>query len=265
MARARTSTPPDPRPVLDVRLDGDETLLVTAADDDLRDPSPELRALVGPRTTAGFRSFWIPGRGFERRWAMPVDAGTVLRRIVDTGWPVTPELGTLLELAVTCARVAHAGDVIPGLVSPATSGWIAAPRRALADASRAAIDEALRHHPDAQRLATLLVDAYATAALGPVPDRLLVRTPTPTFTRWAERVRARRAAGARLLLRLDPDAHDRRRPGLRARALRPGPPPRRAWSHPSTAGIPRPSTTPPPRSPSRRTPSTTSCSPSGPP
>ncbi len=206
MARARTRTPPDPRPVLDVRLDGDETLLVTAADDDLRDPSPELRSLTGPRATAGFRAFWVPPGVFERRWAMPIDAGTVLRRIIDAGWPVTPELGALLELAVACARIAHAGEVIPGLVSPATTGWTAAPRRALADASRTALDAARHHHPDAERFATLLVDAYATAALGPVPERLLDRTPTPAFTRWAERVRARRAAGARLLLRLDTDA-----------------------------------------------------------
>ncbi|MGZ6899375.1 MAG: DEAD/DEAH box helicase [Acidimicrobiia bacterium] len=209
MARARIRTPPDPRPVLDVRLDGDETFLVTTADEVLRHPSPELGALVGTRTQAAFRAFWVPPHGFERRWAMPIDAGTVLRRIIDTGWPVTPELGTLLELAVTCARVAHGGDVIPGLVSAATSGWIAAPGRALAEARRAALDDALRHHADAERLATLLVDAYATAVLGPVPDGLLGRTPTPTFTRWADRVCARRATGARLVLRLDTDAPTR--------------------------------------------------------
>jgi len=206
MSPARAQTAVDPRPILDARLDGDDTFLVTADEATLRDPTPELRELVGGRTRAAFHSFWVPPHGFERRWALPVDPGSALRRIIDGGWPATPALGTLLELYAECARLAHDGEVVPGIVTPPHTGWIAAPTRARAASLRTAIDGALAHHADADRFATLLVDALATAVIGPVPDLLLERAPTPTFVRWAERVRARRATAARLILRLDTDA-----------------------------------------------------------
>ena len=205
MARAQAARAPDARPVLDVRLEGDETLVVTAADDDLRDPDPALAELLGTRSRGGPRSFWSPPGGFERRWATPIDPGTVLLRIIATGWPVTPELGALLELTVACAELAHAGEVVPGVVAPATSGWIAAPARPRAAAWQTALDDAHRFHGDVERFATQLVDAFATTTLGPVPEGLLTRVPTPTFTHWTDRVRARRASGARLILRLDTD------------------------------------------------------------
>ena len=58
-------------------------------------------------------------------------------------------------------------------------------------------------HPDAEDLCGYLIHTLASAELGPVPPALEGRRPSATYTRWAERVAARRAAGARLVLRLD--------------------------------------------------------------
>ena len=152
-----------------------------------------------------FRSFWVPPEGFERRWAVAVDPALAFPAILATGWPVSPALGELLELTVECLRVASAGAVIPGPIPGVPTGWVAAPDRKTAPGLALAVGAASRHHEAAEHLADLLVDAFATARLGPVPERLLDRSPTPTYRTWLERLRVRRAAGARLVLRLDPD------------------------------------------------------------
>jgi non-specific serine/threonine protein kinase len=200
-----TAQPPvDLRPRLDARVAGDQVFLV-ADDDRLRDPPPELRAVVGPRAEATLRSFWVPPHGFERRWAVAVDPALAFPAVLETGWPVAPALGALLELTVECLRIANAGTVVPGPIPGLPTGWVAAPDRRTAAGLRDAVVTAGRHHDAAEHLADLLVDAFATARLGPVPDPLLDRTPTPTYRAWLARLRARRAAGARLVLRLDPE------------------------------------------------------------
>ncbi len=152
-----------------------------------------------------FRSFWVPPEGFERRWAVAVDPALAFPAILETGWPVSPQLGALLELTVECLRVASAGAVVPGPIPGLPTGWVAAPDRRTAPGLQQAVAAASRHHEAAEHLADLLVDSFATARLGPVPERMLDRSPTPTYRTWLERLRVRRAAGARLVLRLDPD------------------------------------------------------------
>ena len=197
---------------------------------------------------AVLRSFWSPPGGFERRWATPIDPGTVLRRIIERGWPVTPELGALLELTVACAELADAGEVVPGVVAPATSGWIAAPARPRAAAWQTALDDAHRFHGDVERFATPARRRvrHHHARPGPRPPPR-TRVPTPTFTHWTDRVRARRAAGARLILRLDTDraAGGAGATSSSCRACRAGA--RRASSRRSTAATRPASTSPRPR------------------
>ena len=193
----------DPRVVLDVRLDGGQTWLVAEPDELMRRPPPELAPVIGARARPMFRSFWVAPTGFERRWTVPVEETHAFRAILETGWPVTPAFGALLELFVESARVVFAGEVLPGPTPNMASGWIAVPGRESSTRLRAATEQAVHHHAEAEELSAVLVHSLAADAIGPLPDPLQGRAPTPTFSYWVDRVRVRRVAGARLVLRLD--------------------------------------------------------------
>ena len=192
--------------VLDARLDDGQLWIVTDPDDHLRKPAPELRPILGPSARPQFRSFWVAPTGFERRWAVAVDEPAALRAVLETRWPVTPALGTLLELFVEAQRIVGSGDLLPGPVPNLAVGWTAAPDRPGARRWREAIELAQRSHPEADEFGDLLLHTIATERIGAVPDALGSRAPTPTFRTWADRVRARRGAGARMVLRLDDPA-----------------------------------------------------------
>jgi len=197
------------RVVLDGRLDGGQLWLLTDPDDHLRrSPGADLAEILGPGSRPVHQSFWIAPTGFEKRWAVAVDEASALRALITTGWPVSPALGQLLELYVAVCHIVADGQVLPGPLPNFATAWIAAPERdaiqPLADALAAA--EAV--HPDAGELCGYLIHTLSVAAVGPVPAPLAGRRPSATFSRWVDRVIARRAAGARVVLRLeaDPDA-----------------------------------------------------------
>jgi Superfamily II DNA/RNA helicases, SNF2 family len=196
----------DARVVLDARLDDGQLWIVTEPDDHLKKPPAELAPVLGRRARSMFKSFWVAPTGFERRWTVAVDEVAAFRAILETGWPVTPALGTLLELFVATARIVHEGDVIPGPVPNVATGWVAAPDRTGAARLRATVDSAVEVHPEAEEFRDLLVHSLALEVLGSVPPALDGRAPTPTMKLWTDRVSARRAAGARLVLRLDDTA-----------------------------------------------------------
>ncbi len=193
----------DPRIVLDARLDDGQVWIVAEPDDILRKPPAELAPVLGARPRGIFKSFWVAPTGFERRWSVAVDEVPVFRAILATGWPVTPGFGTLLELFVAVARVVHEGHVLPGAVPNIATGWIAAPDRTETTRLAAATDAAVAVHPEAEELRDLLIHSLAVDVVGPMPETLDGRAPTPTMRTWADRVIARRAGGARLVLRLD--------------------------------------------------------------
>ena len=170
-----------------------------------RDPrwprqSPELRTVVGAHATAMSRSFWVPPEGFERRSAIVVDPALAFPVILETGWPVTPGLGLLLELTVECLRVASAGRGDPRADrrdadrlgrGTRSSGRAAAARR---DASRppgtARGRRTLRHAPRGRvRDAEPRAGPRADARSHPHPD-----VPRLGRTRAAPARRGRRAS-----------------------------------------------------------------------
>ncbi|MGZ8762488.1 MAG: SNF2-related protein, partial [Acidimicrobiia bacterium] len=205
--RPASARPDTDRPVLDGRLDGGQLWLLTDPDDLLRAPPlGELAEILGPGARPVHQSFWFAPTGFERRWAVAVDEAAALQALITTGWPVTPALGRLLELFVAVRRIVADGQVLPGPLPNFATAWIAAPERdsvqPLADALAAAQIE----HPDADELCGYLIHTLSVAALGPVPAPLAGRRPSSAFTRWVDRVIARRAVNARLVLRLETDA-----------------------------------------------------------
>ncbi|HEY3723905.1 MAG TPA: SNF2-related protein, partial [Acidimicrobiia bacterium] len=178
--------------------------LLTDPHERLRHPHLEdLDEIVGPHPRPVHQSFWVAPTGFERRWSVAVDETTALRAIIETRWPVTPALGVLLELFIAARRIVADGQVLPGPLPNFATAWIAAPDRKSAAMLAEAQAAARREHADAGDLTGYLIHTLATAALGPVPKALDGRRPSATYSRWAERVAARRAAGARLALRLD--------------------------------------------------------------
>lgn len=189
--------------VLDARIDDGQTWIVATPDDALKQPAAPLKPIFGPGTRSIFKSFWVAPNGFERRWAVAVEETHAFRAILESEWPVTPALGSLLELFVECARIVHRGDVLPGPVPNVATGWVAAADRAADTKLRTTITAALHHHPEADELAALLVHSLALELIGDLPERLVGRKPTPTLQQWTDRVRSRRSAGARLVLRLD--------------------------------------------------------------
>ena len=198
--------PTETRVVLDARLDGGEFWILTDPDEGIRHPGPELAAIIGKRARPMFRSFWVAPTGFERRWTVSVDETVALRAIITTGWPVTPALGTLLEVFVAAVRAVSAGRVLPGPVPNIAVGWTAAPDRNSDDHLEAAVTRAVAVHPDAEELGAYLVHTLATESIGPIPEPLASGKLTPTFQRWTARVQSRSRAGARLVLRLDDPA-----------------------------------------------------------
>ncbi len=198
------SVPNSDRVVLDGRLDGGQLWLLTDPDEGLRQPHlGDLAEILGPRARPVQQSFWIAPSGFERRWAVAVDEAAALRALITTGWPVTPALGQLLELFVAVLRVVTDGQVLPGPLPNFATAWIAAPERGAVQDLADALAGARAHHPDAEELCGYLIHTLAVAALGPVPSPLAGRRPSTTFSRWVDRVIARRAAEARLVLRLE--------------------------------------------------------------
>ncbi len=201
-----TSKPrsPDERVVLDARLDGGQLWLLTDPHERLRHPHLEdLGDIIGPNARPVHQSFWVAPTGFERRWSVAVDESVALPAIINSRWPATPTLGLLLELYVAARRIVAEGHVLPGPLPNFATAWVAVPDRKSAPPLAEAIAAAQRVHPDAEDLCGYLIHTLASAALGPVPPALEGRRPSATYTRWAERVAARRAAGARLVLRLD--------------------------------------------------------------
>jgi superfamily II DNA or RNA helicase len=201
---------PDPVPVgvgrvvLDARLDGGQLWLLTDPDDLLREPAgTDLAVIFGPGARPVHQSFWIAPTGFERRWAVAVDEAHALRALIATGWPVTPALGLLLELFVATSRIVADGAVLPGPLPNFATAWIAAPEREAIQPLADALADAQAVHPDADELCGYLIHTLAVAALGPVPAPLAGRRPSAGFSRWVDRVTARRAAQARLVLRLE--------------------------------------------------------------
>ncbi len=189
--------------VLDARIDDGQTWIVAEPDEALKKPPAALKPIFGPGTRSIFKSFWVAPSGFERRWAVAVEEVHTFRAILASEWPVTPALGALLELFVACTRLVHAGDVLPGPVPNVATGWMAAPDRASGPKLRAAIGHAVACHPEAEELAELLVHSIAVELIGDVPEALAGRKPTATLQQWTDRVRSRRFAGARVVLRLD--------------------------------------------------------------
>ncbi|MBK5288946.1 MAG: hypothetical protein JJE46_10805 [Acidimicrobiia bacterium] len=198
-----TQGTPDAPIVLDARLDDGQTWIVTEPDDALKKPPGELKPIFGPGTRSIFKSFWVAPNGFERRWAVAVEEVHTFRAILESEWPVTPALGVLLELFVECARIVHSGDVMPGPVPNVATGWVAAPDRASGPRLQTAVTAAVAQHPEAEELAELLVHSLALEMIGDLPDALAGRKPTPTLQQWTDRVRSRRRAGARVVLRLE--------------------------------------------------------------
>jgi superfamily II DNA or RNA helicase len=217
---------PDERVVLDARLDGGELWLLTEPHELLREAlSDDLAEIIGKNARPVHQSFWVAPTGFERRWSVAVDEADALHAIITTGWPVTPAVGVLLELYLAARRIVTEGQVLPGPLPNFATAWIAAPDRKTGAGLVEALAAATEIHPDAGDLCGYLIHTLASAALGPVPPALEGRRPTATYTRWAERVAARRAAGARLVLRLDetgggfdltPSLHARRASGVMA-------------------------------------------------
>ncbi len=190
--------------VLDARLDGGQLWLLTDPHERIRTPKDEdLEAIIGPGARPVHQSFWVAPTGFERRWSVAVDEASALREIIATHWPVTPALGLLLELYLAARRIVAEGFVLPGPLPNFATAWIAAPDRKAATALAETLAAAQQVHPDAEDLCGYLIHTLASAALGPVPPALEGRRPSATYTRWAERVAARRGAGARLSLRLE--------------------------------------------------------------
>ncbi len=206
-ARGRTRSQPkepDERVVLDARLDGGQLWLLTDPHERIRTPKDEdLEAIIGPGARPVHQSFWVAPTGFERRWSVAVDEASALREIIATRWPVTPALGLLLELYLAARRIVAEGFVLPGPLPNFATAWIAAPDRKAATALAETLAAAEHVHPDAEDLCGYLIHTLASAVLGPVPSALEGRRPSATYTRWAERVAARRGAGARLSLRLE--------------------------------------------------------------
>ncbi|MGZ4798169.1 MAG: DEAD/DEAH box helicase [Acidimicrobiia bacterium] len=195
---------PDDRVVLDARLDGGQLWLLTDPHERLRLPHlGDLSEIIGANARPVHQSFWVAPTGFERRWSVAVDEASALRAIIATRWPVTPALGVLLELYLAARRIVADGLVLPGPLPNFATAWIAVPDRKSAGPLADALARASEVHPDAEDLCGYLIHTLASAALGPVPPALDGRRPSATYTRWAERVAARRAAGARLVLRLD--------------------------------------------------------------
>ncbi len=195
--------------LLDGRLDGGQLWLLTDPDDHLRrPPGPDLAEILGPGSRPVHQSFWIAPTGFEKRWAVAVDEATTLRALITSGWPVTPALGQLLELFVAVCHIVADGQVLPGPLPNFATAWTAAPERDAIQPLADALAAAEEVHPDAGELCGYLIHTLSVAALGPVPAPLAGRRPSATFSRWVDRVIARRAAGARVVLRLeaDPDA-----------------------------------------------------------
>ncbi len=200
----RAPGPRDARVVLDARLDGGQLWLLTDPHERLRFPHLEdLAEIIGPNARPVHQSFWIAPTGFERRWSVAVDESSALRAIIATRWPVTPGLGLLLELYIAARRIVADGQVLPGPLPNFATAWIAAPDRKSAGLLAETLARSQVVHPDAEDLLGYLIHTLASAALGPVPPALDGRRPSATYTRWAERVAARRAAGARLVLRLE--------------------------------------------------------------
>ncbi len=194
---------PDPRVVLDARLDGGQVWIVTDPDDTLRTPSAELAPILGAKARPQFRSFWVAPTGFERRWTVAVDEPTAFRALLEHQWPVSPALGALLEVYVEAEQIVERGHVLPAPVPNASVGWAAAPDRTGVERWRAAVDAARALHPDANELADLLVHTIALTHIGELPRSIHGRAPTPAMLRWSQRVAARRRTGGSLVLRLD--------------------------------------------------------------
>src|SRR5664279_2816149 len=195
---------PDDRVVLDARLDGGQLWLLTDPHERLQHPHLEdLGEIIGPGARPVHQSFWVAPTGFERRWSVAVDEAPALRAIITTKWPVTPAFGLLLELYLAARRIVAEGLVLPGPLPNFATAWIAAPDRKAAAILAETLAQAQDVHPDAEDLCGYLIHTLASAALGPVPPALEGRRPSATYARWAERVAARRAAGARLSLRLE--------------------------------------------------------------
>ena len=193
--------------MLDGRLDGGQLWLLTDPDELLREPpGPELAEILGPGARPVHQSFWIAPTGFERRWAVAVDEAVALRALIETGWPVTSALGQLLELFTAVLRIVTDGQVLPGPLPNFATAWIAAPDRDFVQPLADALAAAQTVHPDADELCGYLIHTLSVASLGPVPPALAGRRPSATFSRWVERVSARRAVHARLVLRLETDA-----------------------------------------------------------
>jgi hypothetical protein len=205
--RGTTTSSPrsaEERIVLDARLDGGQLWLLTDPHERLRHPHLEdLDEIIGPNARPVHQSFWVAPTGFERRWSVAVDESVALPAIIATRWPVTPALGSLLELYVAARRIVAEGHVLPGPLPNFATAWIAVPDRKTAGPLADALEAARVEHADADDLLGYLIHTLASAALGPVPPALEGRRPSATYTRWAERVAARRGAGARLVLRLD--------------------------------------------------------------
>ena len=194
----------DERIVLDVRLDAGQLWLVTDHDAQLRPPLlAELEAIVGPGARPVHHSFWVAPTGFERRWAVAVDEAPALRAMIETQWPVTPALGDLLEVYVVARRIVAEGLVLPGPLPNFATAWIAAPDRKHAQLVADTLARAGERHSEVDDLLGYLVHTLAVDAIGPVPAALHGRRPSPTFARWSDRVIARRAAAAQLVLRLE--------------------------------------------------------------
>ncbi len=186
-------------PVLtDVVLD-DEGLWATEAVPGI-EPLP--RAV---RTDHGLRA--------GRMWPLPVDA-TLPDRLagaLESGATVGPGLAALARLC-TAAAGAAAGPLVP---APDGTGWRwrAAPAPGAAQAWQAARTAAAAQLTGGHEAGRPLVDDLAgdlvAALAGPVaalPDEVSAHPSgrrAATLRRWADRVAARRAAGARLAFRLD--------------------------------------------------------------
>ena len=185
------------RVVLDARLDGGQLWIVTDPDDPLRRPERRSCARssdIGARPQ--FRSFWVAPTGFERRWSVAVDEAPALRALLESPWPVTPALGTLLEVFVEARRIVDGGHVLPGPV-PIRRDRLdcRAPTAPELPAGTACVDAALAAHPEADELAEHLVHTLAAERIGPVPTTLDGRAPTAALRTWTDRVRTRRRRG----------------------------------------------------------------------
>ncbi len=193
------------RVVLDGRLDGGQLWLLTDPDDLLRLPHTEdLAEILGPGRPS--RAPVVLGRPDRLRAQM----GRGGRRGRVTPRPHRHRMARHPGARGNCSSSSSrsgaswpTAQVLPGPLPNFATAWIAAPGRDavhdLADALRAAQE----HHPDADELCGYLIHTLSVAALGPVPAPLLGRRPSATFSRWVDRVIARRAADARLVLRLE--------------------------------------------------------------